>query len=79
MKTTAIVFFLFLIGASAQAQAEVEKLTVVTTEMTDVHPSDAIETISENAAEVARLYKYGNARVKKALSFTAKKDQAKVV
>jgi len=81
MKTIATIFFIFFIGMSAQAQNNT----------TDVNPDASGETIEmtivietatelnlENTKEVARLYKFKNARVTKALSFTTKRNKAKM-
>jgi hypothetical protein len=50
---------------------------VETIEMTIVTET-ATELNLENTAEVARLYKFKNARVTKALSFTTKRNKAKM-
>jgi hypothetical protein len=81
MKTIATIFFIFFIGTTAQAQNNT----------TDVNPDASGETIEmtivtetatelnlENTTEVARLYKFKNARVTKALSFTTKRNKAKM-
>ena len=81
MKTIATIFFIFFIGTAAQAQnntaainPEASGETVVTTIVTETTYELNIET----KTEVARLYKFKNARVKKALSFTTKRNKAKM-
>ncbi len=71
MKTIATIFFIFFIGTAAQAQNNTTDNKVETIEMTTV-----TETVKET--EVARLYKFKNARVTKALSFTTKRNKAKM-
>jgi len=81
MKTIATIFFIFFIGTAAQAQNNTN----------DVNPEASGETIEmgivsetsntlnlENTTEVARLYKFKNARVKKALSFTTPRNKAQM-
>jgi hypothetical protein len=77
MKTIATIFFIFFIGMSAQAQNNTTDVKVETIEMTIVTET-ATELNLENTAEVARLYKFKNARVTKALSFTTKRNKAKM-
>lgn len=77
MKTIATIFFIFFIGTAAQAQKNTKDLKATTIETTI-----ATETVKElnlkTNTEVARLYKFKNARVKKALSFTTKRNRAKM-
>ena len=75
MKTIATLIFILFIGATAQAQTATEEVKVETIEMTIVSET---EVTLESATEVARLYKYKNSRVKKALSFTTKRNKAKM-
>ncbi|MFT5737736.1 MAG: hypothetical protein ACI9SG_002086 [Maribacter sp.] len=77
MKTTATIFFIFFIGMSAQAQNNTTALKVETIETTIITET-AAELHLENTTEVARLYKFKNARVTKALSFTTKRNRAKM-
>jgi hypothetical protein len=46
--------------------------------MTIVTSTENKEASLKSTNEVARLYKYKNSRVKKALSFTTKKNKAKM-
>ncbi len=77
MKTIATIFFIFFIGMSAQAQNNTTDVKVETIEMTIVTET-ATELNLENTTEVVRLYKFKNARVTKALSFTTKRNKAKM-
>ena len=73
MKTIATLIFVLFIGLSAQAQNASEAATVEVIEMAIVKEDVKLET----KTEVARLYKFSNSRVKKALSFTTKKNKSK--
>jgi hypothetical protein len=77
MKTIATIFFIFFIGMSAQAQNNTTDVNVETIEMTIV--TETVKELNlETKTEVARLYKFKNARVTKALSFTTKRNKAKM-
>ena len=78
MKTIATLIFILFIGVAAQAQTATEEVKVETIEMTIVTTTTGEEVSLETATEVARLYKYKNSRVKKALSFTTKRNKAKM-
>jgi len=71
MKTIVTLIFVLFIGVAAQAQDAKVDTKVETIEM-----SIATPTIKENT--VARLYKNKNSRVKKALTFTTKRNSAKL-
>jgi uncharacterized protein YpuA (DUF1002 family) len=71
MKTILTLIFVLTIGVTAQAQDTKADVKVETVEMT-------IATSTSNENTVARLYKFQNARVKKALSFTTKRNKAKM-
>ncbi len=77
MKTIATLIFVFFIGVAAQAQNTTEEVKVEVIEMTIVTETTVAKIATENT-EVARLYKYKNSRVKKALSFTTKRNKAKM-
>ncbi|MFS4456276.1 hypothetical protein [Maribacter sp. 2304DJ31-5] len=77
MKTIATIIFTIFIGIAAQAQSTTAEVKVETIGMTIVTET-AYELDTETKAEVARLYKFKNARVKKALSFTTKRNKAKM-
>ena len=81
MKTIATLIFILFIGATAQAQNATELVKVETIEMTIVTnttSNENKEAALEKKTEVARLYKYKNSRVKKALSFTTKRNKSKM-
>ena len=71
MKTILTLIFVLTIGVTAQAQDAKADVKVETVEMN-------IVTSNTNENTVARLYKFQNARVKKALSFTTKRNKAKL-
>lgn len=77
MKTIAAIIVIFFIGTAAQAQNNTTDVKVETIEMTIVTET-AKELKVETKSEVARLYKFKNARIKKALSFTTKRNKAKM-
>ncbi|MGI9551461.1 MAG: hypothetical protein ACR2MT_09695 [Aurantibacter sp.] len=74
MKAIITLLFVLFIGFAAQAQ----DAKVQTIEMTIVTETVAKEVVIEKTPEVARLYRRANSRVKKALSFTTKRNRAKV-
>ncbi len=78
MKTIATLIFVLFIGVAAQAQNTTEQVKVETIEMTIVTSTENKEVTLEKTNEVARLYKYKNSRIKKALSFTTKRNKAKM-
>lgn len=81
MKTIATLIFILFIGATAQAQNATELVKVETIEMTIVittTSNENKEATLKSSTEVARLYKYKNSRVKKALSFTTKRNKSKM-
>jgi len=77
MKTIATLIFVLFIGVTAQAQTATEELKVQTIEMS-ITIETAEEVITEKKTEVARLYKFKNSRIKKALSFSTKRNKAKM-
>ena len=77
MKTIATLIFVLFIGVAAQAQTATEEVKVDVIEMTIVTETATKEVVTEKNTEVARLYKRSNSRVKKALSFTTKRNRAK--
>jgi len=74
MKTIATLIFVLFIGVAAQAQDT--KVEVI--EMGIVTAITVKEVKVENATEVARLYRRKFSTVKKELSFTTKRDAAKM-
>lgn len=77
MKTILTITFVLFIGMAAQAQEAKINTKVVSVEMTET-VSTSKEIKLENKTEVARLYKFKNSRVKKALAFTTKRNKAKM-
>ncbi len=82
MKSILTILFVLFIGVAAQAQSSVvdtkEEVKVETIEMGIVTTTQTKEVVSEKNTEVARLYKFKNSRIKKALKFTTKRNKAKM-
>jgi hypothetical protein len=78
MKTIATLIFVLFIGVATQAQDASREVKVETVEMSIVAPTVKEEVKLETKTEVARLYKRKFSTVKKALSFTTKRDAAKM-
>ncbi|MEP3211466.1 MAG: hypothetical protein ABJN95_19930 [Maribacter sp.] len=80
MKTILTLLFVLFIGLAAQAQSAVEdtQVKVETIEMGIVTSTSYEKTENDNKTEVARLYKFKNSRIKKALKFTTKRNKAKM-
>ncbi len=78
MKTIATLIFVLFIGVAAQAQTATEEVKVAVIEMTIATETIVEEVAAEKNTEVARLYRRSNSRVKKALSFTTKRNRAKM-
>ena len=82
MKAIITLVFIILIGATAQAQNTPEEVKVVTVENSVVDATTGktmeIESNTNNNTEVARLYKYKNSKIKKALKFVAKTNKPKM-
>ena len=78
MKTIATLIFVLFIGVAAQAQNTTKEVKVETVEMGIVTLTVKEEVKLETKTEVARLYKYKNSNIKKALSFTTKRNKAKM-
>ena len=83
MKTLITLIFVLFIGVAAQAQNNTKEVKVETIQMSIVTFTSSEEVIfeaiaTENETEVARLYKYKNSRIKKALKFTTKRNKAKM-
>jgi len=84
MKSIAILIFILTFGASALANTEnhakdnvIEMGVVFDNGADSSSPRSQIEVGTEHG--VARLYKFKNSRVKKALAFTTKHSQSKLV
>ncbi|MFK7812047.1 MAG: hypothetical protein AB8B59_06105 [Maribacter sp.] len=78
MKTIATLIFVLFIGVAAQAQSSTKEVKVETIEMSIVTSIVKEELKLETKTEVARLYKFKNSRIKKALKFTTKRNKAKM-
>ncbi|MFH6601921.1 hypothetical protein ACEZ3G_00420 [Maribacter algicola] len=78
MKTIATLIFVLFVGMAAQAQNTTKEVKVETIEMSIVTEITVEKTVTEKNTEVARLYRRSNSKVKKALSFTTKRDRAKM-
>jgi hypothetical protein len=80
MKTIATFILVLFIGVAAQAQNAAKEVKVATIEMGIVNATaTATQEVSlKNTIEVARLYKRSDSKVKHALSFTTKRDAAKM-
>lgn len=79
MKTTFTFLFVLCIGFGVQAQTESKSDQEPATEKTIPPTWDARQVNQSEPLDMARLYRYRISRIKKALSFTAKKSKAKVV
>ncbi|EAR01306.1 hypothetical protein [Maribacter sp. HTCC2170] len=79
MKAIVTIIFIIFFGITAQAQNNTKEVKVETIEMTVVLTSETKNEVkTETTTEVARLYKFKNSRIKKALSFTTKRNKAKM-
>ena len=76
MKTLITLIFVLTIGVTAQAQDKTAEVKVETIEMTIV--TSTTETTAKKEEKVARLYRRANSKVKKALSFTTKRNRSKL-
>ncbi|ALM07557.1 hypothetical protein SB49_06900 [Sediminicola sp. YIK13] len=81
MKAILTLIFVLFIGVAAQAQdandnVKVETATLSIVSTTNNEMFNEVSTTTQN--DVARLYKNKNARVLKALTFTTKKNNAKL-
>ena len=76
MKTLITLIFVLTIGVAAQAQDKTAEVKVETIEMTIV--TSTTENTVKKEEKVARLYRRANSTVKKALSFTTKRNKAKL-
>jgi hypothetical protein len=75
MKAIITIVFVLFIGIAAQAQnAQEVKVETIQMEMVEITKID-VNKKQIGSNEVARLYRRPNARVKKALSFSTKRDR----
>lgn len=76
MKTILTIIFILFISIAAKAQDASKEVKVETIEMTIVTVANEVKL--EKETKVARLYKFKNSRVKRALAFKTKRDNAKM-
>ena len=78
MKTILTLIFVLFISVAAQAQDASVDTKATTVEMTVATSTSYEDVVLETSTEVARLYKFKNSRIKKALTFTTKRNKAKM-
>lgn len=78
MKTITTLIFVLLIGISAQAHTAPAFSKVVTVELGFVVNTPSAKIVKDDKNSVARLYKFKNSAIKKALLFTTKRNKAKL-
>ncbi|QLG46356.1 hypothetical protein [Costertonia aggregata] len=78
MKTILTLIFVLFIGVAAQAQDVSKEVKVTTVGMGIVIETSGQDVKLETKTEVARLYKFKNSKIKKELSFTTKRNRAKL-
>lgn len=74
MKAIVTIIFILFISIAAQAQNETQEIKVETVKSEVV----MVTKITQEDNAIARLYRRPNSRVKKALSFTTKRNKAKM-
>ena len=74
MKAIVTIIFILFIGLAAQAQNKPVEVKVETVKTEIV----TVTKITQQDNAVARLYRRPNSRVKKALSFSTKRNKAKM-
>ncbi|WP_222984659.1 hypothetical protein [Flagellimonas meishanensis] len=77
MKTIFTFIAIIFFGTAAMAQNDTKEIKVDTT-TAGVELSIEIKTVEKNGAEVARLYKFKNSRIKKELTFRTKNNSSKL-
>ena len=77
MKTIATIIFIIFLGFTAQAQNTSTDVKVETT-ATSIVAKTTYDLKIDKATEVARLYKFKNALIKKELNFLTKTDKPKM-
>ena len=85
MKVILTLLFVLFFGAMSVAQDNKVELkpkgvqTEIVIQNTDVKTAEVIKVITiQNDNSIARLYRYKNSRIKKALAFTTKRNKAKL-
>jgi len=82
LLTSVVVLFFATVSFAQQveANAKVATVTMDVVLVTEIpQTTQTGKTIKVKSQEIARLYRYSNSRVKKALSFHTKKDRPKLV
>ncbi|WP_086477196.1 hypothetical protein [Arenibacter amylolyticus] len=77
MKVIVSFLFVLFIGGSAHAQ-QGNKSVALETASVEMQITNGQKTSKEANKEVARVYKFKNSRIKKELSFTTKRNRAKL-
>ncbi|PIF01279.1 MAG: hypothetical protein CR994_01600 [Maribacter sp.] len=77
MKAIVTIIFIIFFGIAAQAQNGTKEVQVETIDM-GIVATTTTETKNEVNTEVARLYKFKNSKIKKALSFSTKRNRPKM-
>ncbi|APU08769.1 hypothetical protein A5M85_00230 [Cellulophaga lytica] len=77
MKAIITLLFVITLGLTAQAQ-EVKTTAVLNIETTEAKITEIKKDVVKEKVEVARLYKFKNSKIKKALTFVIKKANTKV-
>ncbi|PKB43937.1 hypothetical protein AX016_2147 [Cellulophaga sp. RHA19] len=77
MKAIIALLFVLTVSVAAQAQ-EANVSTVLKSDTKEVKATVVKEAVLQQEAKVARLYKFKNSKIKKALAFTTKKAASKI-
>ncbi|MDO6490757.1 MULTISPECIES: hypothetical protein [unclassified Cellulophaga] len=77
MKAIITLLFVLTVSVAAQAQ-EANVSTVLKSDTKEVKATVVKEAVLQQEAKVARLYKFKNSKIKKALAFTTKKAASKI-
>ncbi len=78
MKTVSTFIFFIIIGATAMAQSPSKEVKVETLTYEIVIDIKIEKATAVKTNTVARVYKFKNTRVKKELTFTTKRNKAKI-
>ncbi|ADY27883.1 MULTISPECIES: hypothetical protein [Cellulophaga] len=77
MKAIITLLFIITVGVTAQAQ-EAKVTPVLKMETTEVKATVVKKEAVQQETKVARLYKFKNSKIKKALSFSTKRGKSKI-
>ncbi|WP_435313994.1 hypothetical protein [Cellulophaga fucicola] len=77
MKAIISLLFIITLGFTAQAQ-EAKTTSVLKKETKEVKATEVKKDALQEKAEVARLYKFKNSKIKSALAFSTKRSKSKV-